>query len=70
MCRGQNPFQQQAELSSIVKALSFLGPRGPVAGDAHSCIFFDPKHAAGVCLGTIHACTRMYNLDSLANSYC
>ena len=44
-----------AELSSIVEALSFLGPRGLVACDAHSCNFFDSRHAVGVCLGTVHA---------------
>ena len=26
----------------------------PVARDANSCIYYDSKHAAGVCLGTIH----------------
>ena len=42
----------------MVEALSFLGPHGPVACDAHSCFFFDSKHAAGVGLGTIHARTH------------
>ena len=44
-----------AEKSAIIEALSFLGPHGLVARDACSCVFYDSKHAAGVCLGTIHA---------------
>ena len=28
-----------AEMSDLVEALSFLGPHGPIARDAHSCIF-------------------------------
>ena len=43
-----------AELSGIIEALSFLGPDGPVACDAQTCIFYDSKHAANICLGTIH----------------
>ena len=42
------------EMSAIVEALSFLGPHGPVARDAHSCVFYDSKHAASVCWGTIN----------------
>ena len=41
--------------------LSFLGFRGPVARDMDSCISYDSKHAAGVCLGTIQARTLMFN---------
>ena len=48
-----------AEMSAIIEALSFLGPHGPVARDAHSCVFHDSKHAAGVCLGTILARTHV-----------
>ena len=44
-----------AEMSAMVEALSFLGPHGPVARDRNSCVFYDSKHAAGVCLGTIQA---------------
>ena len=40
-------------------AMSFLGPRGSVARDANSCIYFDSKHAAGVRLGTIQARTHV-----------
>ena len=47
-----------AEMSAIVEALSFLGPHGPVARDACSCVFYDSKHAVGVCLGTSHARTH------------
>ena len=48
-----------AKMSAIVEALSFLGPHGPVACDACSCVFFDSKHAAGVCLSTILARTHV-----------
>ena len=48
-----------AEMSAMIEALSFLGPHGPVARDANSCIFNDPKHAAGICLGTIQARTHV-----------
>ena len=44
-----------AEMSAIVEALSFSGPHGRVARDACSCVVYDSKHAAGVCLGTTHA---------------
>ena len=37
-----------AEMSAMIEALSFLGPCGPVARDANSCIYYDSKHAAGV----------------------
>ena len=47
------------ERSAIVEAPSFLGPHGPVARDANSCIYYDSKHAAGVCLGTIQARTHV-----------
>ena len=46
-------------MSALIEALSFLGPRGPVARDANSCIYHDSKHAAGVCLGTIQARTHV-----------
>ena len=48
-----------AETIVMIEALPFLGPHGPVARDANSCIFHDPKHAAGVCLGTIQARTHV-----------
>ena len=48
-----------AEVSAMIEALSFLGPRGPVARDVESCIYYDSKHAAGVCLCTIQACTHV-----------
>ena len=47
-----------AEMSAMIEALSFLGPRGPIARDVDSCIY-DSKHAAGVCLGTIQARTHV-----------
>ena len=48
-----------AEMTAMIEALSFLGPRGPVARDEQSCIYYDYLHAAGVCLGTIHARTHV-----------
>ena len=42
-----------------MRPLSFLGPHGPVAHDANSCVFYDSKHAAGICLGTIQARTHI-----------
>ena len=45
-----------AEISAV-EALSFLGPHGPVARDACSCVFYHFKYASGVCLGTILART-------------
>ena len=48
-----------AEMTAMIEALSFLGPRGPVARDANSCIYDDSKHAAGVCLGTVQARTHV-----------
>ena len=44
-----------AEMTTMFEALCFLGSHGPVARDANSCLFFDPKHAAGMRLGTIQA---------------
>ena len=46
-------------MNAMVEALSFLGPRGLVARDSNSCIHYDSKHAAGVCLGTIQARTHV-----------
>ena len=48
-----------AEMTAMIEALSFLAPHGPVAPDEESCIFYDYKHAAGVCLGTIQARTHV-----------
>ena len=46
-------------MTAMIEALSFLGSRGPVAREANSCIYYDSKHAAGVCLGTIQARTHV-----------
>ena len=48
-----------AEMTAMIEALSFLGPHGPVVRDKQSCIYYDSKHAAGVCLGTIQARTHV-----------
>ena len=47
-----------AEMTAMIEALPFLGPRGPAARDVDSCIYYDSKHAAGVRLGTIQARTH------------
>ena len=56
---GRTHSNNTAELSSMIEALFFLGPHGPVARDSRSCISYDSKHAAGVCLGTIQARTNV-----------
>ena len=43
----------------MIEALSFLGPRGPLARDEQSCIYYDSLHAAGLCLSTIQARTHV-----------
>ena len=48
-----------AEMTAMIEALSFLGPRGPVARDEQSCIYYESLHAAGICLGTIQALTHV-----------
>ena len=48
-----------AEMIAIIEALSFLGSHGPLARDEQSCIYYDSLHAAGLCLGTIQACTHV-----------
>ena len=48
-----------AELTAMIEALAFLGPRGAVTPDGQSCIFYDSMHAAGICLGTIQARTHV-----------
>ena len=48
-----------AEMTAMIEALSFLGPHGPVARNEQSCIYYVFKHAAGVCLGTIQARTHV-----------
>ena len=48
-----------AETTAMVEAWSFLGSRGPFARDTNSCIYYDSKLAAGVCLGTIQARTHV-----------
>ena len=44
-----------AEMTAMIEALYFLGPRGSVARHEEACICYDSKHAAGVCLGTTQA---------------
>ena len=48
-----------AEMPAMMEALYFLGPRGPAAGDVEACIYYDSKHAAGVCLGVTQARTHV-----------
>ena len=44
-----------AEMTAMIGALSFLGPHGPMARYVETCICYDSKYTAGVCLGTIKA---------------
>ena len=48
-----------AEMTTLIEALSFLGPRAPVARDMDSCIYCDSMDAGGVCLGTVQARTHV-----------
>ena len=48
-----------AEMTAMIEALSFLGPRVPVTCNEQSCIYCDYLHAAGICLGTIQARTHV-----------
>ena len=59
-CAGaRTHFNNTAEISAMIEALFFLGRHGPVARDANSCIFYDSKHAVGICLGTVQARTHV-----------
>ena len=51
----QNSPDNTAEITALIEASSFLGIFGLVAWDANSWIYYDSKHAACVCLGTIRA---------------
>ena len=53
--RARASVNNTAEMTAMLEALYFLGPRGSVARNEEACIFYDSKHAAGVCLGTIQA---------------
>ena len=59
-----------AEMSAIVEALSFLGPHGPVARDARSCMFSLIPSMLLVFAWAQFLLARTYSLDSPANSYC
>ena len=59
-CSGARTHSNNtADMTAMIEALSFLGPHGPVARDANSCMCYDSKHAAGVCLGTVQARTHV-----------
>ena len=47
------------EMTAMIAALSFLGPRSPVTHDVQSCIYYDSMHAAGIWLGTVQARTHV-----------
>ena len=55
----QTSHMQVLVHTSVLEALSFLGPCGPVARGSRSCIFYDSKHPARVCLDTIQARTNI-----------
>ena len=48
-----------SEITAMIEALSFLGPRGPVTHDEQSCIYYDSMNGAGICLGTVQARTHV-----------
>ena len=50
---GARLHSNNTELSIIIEALSFLWPKGPVARDSQACIFYESRHAASICLGTV-----------------
>ena len=47
-----------AEMTAMIEALSFLGPRGPVTRDEQSCIYYDSMHAAGTHVQLALACQQ------------
>ena len=53
---------KNSQMTAVIEALSFLGPRGHVARDMDSCICYDSKHVAGVCQGTVQAHTHIFIL--------
>ena len=56
---ARNHSNNTAEMSAMLEALSFLGPHGPVARNANSCIYYHSKQAAGNWLGTMRAHTHV-----------
>ena len=48
-----------SQVPELTPGIVFSRPRGPVARETNSCICYDSKHAAGVCLGTIQARTHV-----------
>ena len=56
---ARNHSTNTAEMSAMIEALSFLGPHGPVARNANSCIYDHSKQAAGNWLGTMRAHTHV-----------
>ena len=49
----------RADLSAIIEALFLLSPSGSVARGSQACVFYDSKHAANVCMGTIQSRTNV-----------
>ena len=56
---GARLHTNNTELSSIIEAVTFLAPIGPVARDSQAWIFHDSKHAANMCLGMIQSRTNV-----------
>ena len=48
-----------AEVSSIIEALAFLEPGGPVTRGSQACIFDDSQHTAKMCMGMIETRTNV-----------
>ena len=45
---GARTHSNTAEMTAMIEALSFLGPRVPVTHDEQSCVYYDSMHAAGI----------------------
>ena len=58
-----------AEMTAMIEALYCLGPPGSGARQEEACIFYDFKHAAGICLGTIQARTHIQLAYGLSAVY-
>ena len=56
-----------AEMTAMFEALSFLGPRGPVAHEEQSRFLYDSMHIAGICLGT-HTCAAGACMSTIYDS--
>ena len=70
VCGARIHSNNTAEMTAMIEALSFLGPRGPVTHDEQSCIYDDSMHAAGIRLGTIQGRTHVQLAGCLSPCTC